>query len=115
MPAEQSYGPTRPGTVLLDLGGNVGALVLSVPAALAGAEIEIGLADQPDGPRTHARVRRGIPGPHVGHVHDLAGPRDAARYRRGNGRAGRHVHLAVTRTRPKAPRWSPIAGIVFSR
>jgi hypothetical protein len=57
MPAEPRYGPTQPGTVLLDLGGTIGALVLTVPAALTGAEIEISRADQPDGPRTHAQVR----------------------------------------------------------
>jgi hypothetical protein len=58
LPAEHVHGPTPPGTVLLDLGGNIGALILTVPAALAGAEIEISRADGPaDGPRTHAQVR----------------------------------------------------------
>jgi hypothetical protein len=54
VPEEPRYGPTDPGTVLLELGGDVGALVLIVPAGLDGAEIEIGQAGQP---RSHARVR----------------------------------------------------------
>jgi hypothetical protein len=68
MPGEHSYGPTQPGTVLLDLGGNVGALVLSVPAALAGAEIEISRADRADGPRTHAQVRERPAGGQAGYA-----------------------------------------------
>jgi hypothetical protein len=40
--------------VLLELGGDVGALVLTVPAELEGAEIEISQDGQP---RSHARVR----------------------------------------------------------
>jgi hypothetical protein len=51
---EPHYGPTEPGTVLLELGGDVGALILAVPAALDGAEIEISRDGQP---RCHAQVR----------------------------------------------------------
>jgi hypothetical protein len=51
---EPGYGPTAAGTVLLELGGEVGALILTVPAGLAGAEIEISRDGQP---RCHARVR----------------------------------------------------------
>jgi hypothetical protein len=57
-------GPSRAGSVVLDLGGAVGALVLEAPAALCGSEIEIslvagavgvGVGDQ--GSRTHSLVR----------------------------------------------------------
>jgi hypothetical protein len=50
------YGPTSTGTVLLDLGGQTGALVLDTPADLLGAEIEIS-AGVPGSVRTHAAVR----------------------------------------------------------
>ena len=58
---EHRYGPTRAGTVLLDLGAGTGALVLYAPADLLGAEIEIS-PDAPGSPRTHAAVRA-RPGP----------------------------------------------------
>jgi len=58
---EHRYGPTRAGTVLLDLGAGTGALVLYAPADLLGAEIEIS-PDTPGSPRTHAAVRA-RPGP----------------------------------------------------
>jgi hypothetical protein len=60
---EPRYGPTGPGTVLLELGRDVGALVLMVPAERNGAEIEIS-QDGPAGlPRRHAQVReRPAPG-----------------------------------------------------
>jgi hypothetical protein len=59
-PADHRYGPTRAGTVLLDLGAGTGALVLYTPADLLGAEIEISPAA--GGHRTHAAVRA-RPGP----------------------------------------------------
>ena len=55
------YGPTSAGTVLLDLGADIGALVLYTPADLLGAEIEIS-PDTPGAPRKHAAVRA-RPGP----------------------------------------------------
>jgi hypothetical protein len=55
------YGPTNAGTVLLDLGAGIGALVLYTPGDLLGAEIEIS-PDTPGAPRTHAAVRA-RPGP----------------------------------------------------
>jgi hypothetical protein len=58
---EHRYGPTRAGTVLLDLGADTGALVLYAPADLLGAEIEIS-HDTSGAPRTHAAVRA-RPGP----------------------------------------------------
>ena len=50
--------PSGPGSVVLDLGDNVGALVLETPAALLGREIEIspGGAATAVG-RTHSLVR----------------------------------------------------------
>jgi quercetin dioxygenase-like cupin family protein len=58
---DHRYGPTSAGTVLLDLGGDTGALVLYTPADLTGAEIEIS-PDAPGAVRTHAAVRA-RPGP----------------------------------------------------
>ncbi len=49
-------GPSAAGSVVLDLGAGIGALILHAPAALDGREIEI----SPHGTearRTHARVR----------------------------------------------------------
>ena len=54
--SEHRYGPTRVGTVLLDLGAETGALVLYTPEDLAGAEIEIS-PDTQGAVRTHAAVR----------------------------------------------------------
>jgi hypothetical protein len=55
--AEGLYGPTRPGTVVLDLRPGVGALILHTPSELNGHEIEI----SPTGPlgvkRSHSQVR----------------------------------------------------------
>jgi hypothetical protein len=65
---EAIAGPSGPGTVVLDLGAGVGALVLYTPAGLDGREIEIGR----DGdPVTHSRVRP---------RHTAAGTRYAAVY-----------------------------------
>lgn len=52
-----AYGPTGPGTVLLELGANTGALLLDVPAALNGREIEISPAGPAGQARRHAQVR----------------------------------------------------------
>ncbi len=41
---------------MLDIGGDVGAIVLHVPAAFADEELEIRRLD-PSGPRTHTAVR----------------------------------------------------------
>jgi hypothetical protein len=40
---EPVHGPTGAGSVVLDLGGAIGALVVETPAALSGREIEISL------------------------------------------------------------------------
>lgn len=52
-------GPTGAGSVILDLGGSVGALILAAPAGLHGQEIEISPAGGGAGARrTHSLVRR---------------------------------------------------------
>jgi hypothetical protein len=53
---EIAAGPSGPGTVVLELGAGVGALVLYTPAELDGREIEISPDDQ-GGRRTHSQVR----------------------------------------------------------
>ena len=54
---ESAAGPSGPGTVVLELGADVGALVLLTPAELDGREIEISRDDAPAGRRTHSQVR----------------------------------------------------------
>jgi hypothetical protein len=49
-----AYGPTETGTVVLDLGGDTGALIIYTGRDLHGREIEI---SREDAPRTHAAVR----------------------------------------------------------
>jgi hypothetical protein len=51
------HGATGPGSVVLDLGGAVGALVLETPATLHGREIEISLIGAAEAGRTHSLVR----------------------------------------------------------
>jgi hypothetical protein len=53
---EAAAGPSGPGTVILELGADVGALVLFTPAELDGREIEISRDDQV-ARRTHSQVR----------------------------------------------------------
>lgn len=56
MNEQDQLGPSQDGTVMLDIGGDVGALVLHAPPTMAGREIEISLAV--DGsPRRHVAVR----------------------------------------------------------
>jgi hypothetical protein len=54
---ESIPGPSGPGTVVLELGADVGALVLFTPAELDGREIEISRDDDPAARRTHSQVR----------------------------------------------------------
>jgi hypothetical protein len=54
---EPVAGPSGPGTVVLELGDDVGALVLYTPAGLDGREIEISRDDDPGRHRTHSQVR----------------------------------------------------------
>src|SRR5215831_19986336 len=48
-------GTSDPGSVILELGEGVGALILDAPPELHGQEIEI--SPLPGGPRTHSLVR----------------------------------------------------------
>ena len=52
---------SRTGSVLLDLGGDIGVLIPDAPASLAGREIEISRVGAADGAhRTHSMVRERI-------------------------------------------------------
>ncbi len=53
---EVTLPPSGPGTVVLDIGGDAGALVVSTSARLVGAEIEI-RADGDEWRGTHTAVR----------------------------------------------------------
>jgi hypothetical protein len=53
---EQLPEPSQPGSVVLDIGGDIGAAIVAAPSALTGAEIEIRRHEAPwDG--THVAVR----------------------------------------------------------
>ncbi len=60
MAEDNCLGPTRTGTVVADIGGDRGALVLYTPASLVGAEIEISPVD--GGAKTHVAVRERLVG-----------------------------------------------------
>jgi hypothetical protein len=55
--AEPILGPSSAGSVVLDLGAGVGALVLHTPASLDRREIEISPHGNPAAHRTHSQVR----------------------------------------------------------
>ncbi len=55
MSSEVPAGPSGPGSVVLEVGADVGALVLYTPPSLDGEEIEISRDGDPR--RTHSRVR----------------------------------------------------------
>jgi hypothetical protein len=60
---ETVAGPTGPGSVVMELGAGIGALVLYTPPGLDGEEIEISRDGEPGSRRTHSRVRaRPMPG-----------------------------------------------------
>ncbi len=54
------YGPTESGTVMLDVGGEMGALIIYTGRDLHGREIEISRVDQDGAVRTHSAVRERI-------------------------------------------------------
>jgi hypothetical protein len=54
---ESVAGPSGPGTVVLELGADVGALILLTPAGMDGREIEISAEGGAAARRTHSRVR----------------------------------------------------------
>lgn len=56
MSEQSQLGPSQAGSVMLDIGGDIGALILHVPAEMAGAEIEISPVGD-DTRRTHVAVR----------------------------------------------------------
>ncbi len=61
--SEPALGPSHPGSVLLDLGPGVGALILRTRPDANGREIEISPVSQHAGHRTHSQVRpRAVPG-----------------------------------------------------
>lgn len=51
--AHHQTGPTGPGSVILEMGEDIGALIIDTPPELAGQEIDIAA----DGHRTHSMVR----------------------------------------------------------
>jgi len=51
-------GRSRSGSVVLNVGAGIGALVLHTPGEMDGQEIEISRGAAPDVPRTHSRVRQ---------------------------------------------------------
>ena len=55
---QHDSGPSGSGSVVLDLGAGIGALVLHTPRELDGSEIEISLLAGTSLPRTHSRVRQ---------------------------------------------------------
>ena len=59
---EAGAGPSGPGSVVLDIGGEIGALIIITPACMAGEEIHVSPRQDPDG-RTHALVRERRLGP----------------------------------------------------
>jgi hypothetical protein len=69
--SQQVSAPGAPAAVVLDIGAGVGALVLDVPTAWLGKEIEISPRARP-GCRTHAVVR--MHGSAAGAVHAAVFP-----------------------------------------
>jgi hypothetical protein len=55
---EPVAGPSGPGTAVMELGGDIGALVLYTPTDMDGKEIEISRDGDPGGHRTHSQVRQ---------------------------------------------------------
>lgn len=51
-----TLAPSGQGTVMLNIGGGIGALIIHTPGRLHGHEIEVSPAARPD-ERTHAAVR----------------------------------------------------------
>jgi hypothetical protein len=51
-----TLAPSGQGTVVLNIGGDIGAMVIHTPGSLHGHEIEVSPVDDP-GTRTHAAVR----------------------------------------------------------
>jgi hypothetical protein len=54
---EPKLGPSRAGSVVLDIGGDTGALILHTPAEMLGREIDVTPASAPHAHGTHSLVR----------------------------------------------------------
>ncbi len=54
---QNQLGPSRDGSVMLDIGGDIGALVLHTSAEMLGVEIEISPTGDDTHHRTHVAVR----------------------------------------------------------
>lgn len=54
---EPVAGPSGPGTVVMELGADIGALILYTPTDMDGRELEISRDDDPGARRTHSQVR----------------------------------------------------------
>lgn len=65
---DHRYGPSQAASVVLDLGADIGALILEADESLLGAEIEISpvpLGEETETPvRTHSMVRQRLTDPH---------------------------------------------------
>lgn len=76
--AENPYAGQGP--VMLDIGDDVGAIVLHLPASLEGAEVEIAATEGPDGTHGHTHPRDHSHGhdhgPHRPHVAVVGRPVD---------------------------------------
>lgn len=56
MNEQTQLGPSADGSVVLNIGGDIGALIILTPPEMSGAEIEVS-PDPPGSPRTHVAVR----------------------------------------------------------
>ena len=83
------------GAVLLDIGGDVGALVVTTPAEMVGVEVEI----RPVGAAPHAESDAAGHDHDHGHGHDHGPGHD-------HGHGGHHPHVAVV-ARPVGGRLVP--------
>jgi hypothetical protein len=54
---EPKLGPSPAGSVVLDIGGDTGALILHTPAEMLGREIDVTPASAPGAHGTHSLVR----------------------------------------------------------
>jgi hypothetical protein len=54
---EPELSPSRAGSVVLDIGGDTGALILHTPAEMLGREIDVTPARSPEAHGTHSLVR----------------------------------------------------------
>ncbi len=103
MTEESQLGPSDDGTVVLDIGGDIGALIIYAPESMLRAEIEISPVDDEGadvfqlGPGTHSHE------PGAGHTHE-----------RGEGHSHSHAdprrtHVAVRERRgPTGIRYAAI-------